>query len=224
MSQVLEKSKKLDKKKKLNKCLEIKNKFYNYDSFFKINLIKFSFVPLFFFYCYLKKNELTKNSYINFYLIFFNKSNFSTFKFLENIFFLNINVLIFSNALFKKKTDSFNWSFIKNNNYFFSWKYVLNNKFNELSNFWEKYFFKKAKLTLFFIIDTYYNKKLVFYLKKFKQFTIGAPMNKSMWSVLTYPLIPSEFLFAYHIFFLIEILYFYIIIFFKKKNYIKKLS
>lgn len=169
---------------------------------------------------FFKSHTNSKKNSLNFFLLSYrNKIKNINLMFL-NLFFLGYNLVFFSNNYFKIKTLSYNWSALKSNNlnwlhlnYFIAGSYL-----NTFLNKYKFYFFKKLKNYVYYVIDSFSNRKILFYLRKIKKFTIATPFNKYIYSIISYPIIPINLTFNYNIFILIDFFYYYMVLFLKKST------
>lgn len=96
-------------------------------------------------------------------------------EFLINVFYLTHNHLIFGTEFFKKETSAFNWEFFttqplwKISPYSFLYKET---RINHVSN---SFYFKlkQKNIDCVFIYDAYYHFKTLYYLNRYKYFSIG---------------------------------------------------
>lgn len=116
----------------------------------------------------------------------------NTYDLFFNIFYYNLNYLLFSTPFFKAQALSFNWSSSQWNlslwRYYSPFFLFQPNRYNKKIDF----FFKKLKKTeidFVIITDCVYHYKNIFYLKKSNYYTIGLiSVYDSPWLV-SYPVI-----------------------------------
>lgn len=77
---------------------------------------------------------------------------------------------------------------------------------------------------IFFIIDVYSNKQILSYLSKSNKVVFGSPINNYFYRLITYPLIPSNFIFIFNFFYIIDLIYFFYMIYALKKNFKKLIT
>lgn len=138
----------------------------------------------------------------------------SSYDFMFNIFYFDLNFTIFSSPVFKKETLSVNWSSISWS--LSLWKYYSPffifqpNRYNKKIEF----FFKKLKqidISFFIVTDCLYHYKNLFYLKKNNSFTLGLiNFYDNPW-IVSYPII------SFFDNYLIQSFFFKIIIYLQKQ-------
>lgn len=105
--------------------------------------------------------------------------------FILNIFFFQLNFVTFSNSYFKYETLLLNIQLISLIKYLYkytsSFVFLLNNKNRTILNLYFD-FLKKSKCNILFIIDTYYNKNVIYLSNKFNLISIGpVPINNNLY-------------------------------------------
>ncbi len=105
--------------------------------------------------------------------------------FIENIFFYNIEYVVFSNNYFKYESLSLNWKklmLIKSFwRYTFPFIFFLNNKTTSKTELYFRFLLQKG-FRVSFVIDSFYHKKTIFYFNKLKFISIGPiPVSSSLY-------------------------------------------
>lgn len=149
----------------------------------------------------------------------------TSYDLLFNIFYYNLNPLLFSSPSFKKQTLALNWNY--NNWSVDLWKYYAPffvfqpNRYDKKINF----FFSKLKTlnaNFFIVTDCFYHYKNLFYFKKNDYYTVGLiNVNNNPWLV-SYPIISFFDNFLIQLFFFKLIIYIQKQVFFVKYIYLKR--
>lgn len=144
-------------------------------------------------------------SFVNFYY-YNHQSNLGVFNiqklvtvwlnvltFVQNLFLFNLNYLFFSASYFKYETLSLNWSNCRYLRYL--WKYTAPFTFflnNKMSLHCKRYFHMLGKTDskVAFVVDIYYHKWTLHYLREHKFITIGpVPISSNFYTLtITFPL------------------------------------
>nr|QCU82637.1 ribosomal protein S2 [Pseudourostyla cristata] len=173
---------------KNNSLLYFFKKFFNFffsfsTHFFNKNYVFNSNYKLLYTY------QINKHIYVNANKHFIYWMN--AFLFIYNIFYYNINFLMFSSKIFKKETLSFNWI-----NYNFSIDMWLKtflfftlktNKFDIKTNFFYKNL-KQYRIGTLIISDCLYHFKNLHYFNKYKFFLIGLVTTRINPWLVSYPI------------------------------------
>lgn len=136
-----------------------------------------------------------------------------------NIFFYNFMPLTFGSSLMKNEVLAINWYYSKFDinlwNYYFPFFIFKLNNYNKKS----EYFFEKlyyTNINFFFIIDTIFHYKNLYYFKRYNYYTIGLVDSSLNPNLVSYPIL--NFFSSYNT----QIFFFRLIIFIQKLVYLKK--
>lgn len=107
--------------------------------------------------------------------------------FIQNIFNFNLRYTFFSSSYFKYESLSLNW--YKNNHLKNFWRFTnpfiffLNNKTTLFNDIYFKRL-KKKLINFSFVVDIYYHKRTLHYLKKYRYITLGpVPISSSLYTL-----------------------------------------
>jgi len=199
----------------------LKPKTYNYsvkDLKFKPSQARLSnLVSPFSSFTFFYKSYVSKKNYSNFFMF---KTSFVLEKFssfLSYLFKKNTKLLFFSNNQFKYEINLYNAKFNKFNSFYFNINYYFSTDFYFNSNFKVNNFFKLFKGTVFYVIDSYFNRKILFFLRKLKRITIGVPFNKFFYNIITWPIFENNITFIINQIMFYELYFFKMTIFLQKK-------
>ena len=125
--------------------------------------------------------------------------------FISNIFYYNVNYVVFSNSYFKYETLSLNWNFIKLIKLI--WRYThpfiifLNNKTTSRTEAYFSHLLKEGYQTAF-VVDIHYHKKTIYYFNKLKFISIGpVPVTSNLYSLTVSMPVSSNSIFSNLFFF-----------------------
>jgi len=112
--------------------------------------------------------------------------------FICNLFFYNLSHMYFSSSYFRYESLTLNWHLTKNIKQF--WKYsspflfFLNNKTTRLNDHYF-YFLRNNDTRVIIVVDVYYHKRTLHYLRKYKFYTVGpVPISTDFYTLdLAFP-------------------------------------
>jgi len=125
-------------------------------------------------------------------------------------------VFTISNPINTVGVELYNWKFNSFLIFFYENNLFLNFNLNLAAHFKLTSFFNLYRNTVYFVIDCVFNKKAIFFLKKIKKVTLGAPINKFYYLLLSWPLITNYLVFSYNHIILIDVLFYKYLILFKR--------